>query len=218
MLWTSRSAVCLGLFAATSPSLRVLPGRPPIGPHASQKKQGPAAFLEEALAPFLCLQDHLPDFRVISAPPHLATMTKAMLTASWLTSSSSWSTLATSPCSIICFSTSPLYKPALALNCAQTQIECKTSWFVEGKNWTFTQGHLHLYRVCFLPFSSGDVWSTFLQHSAACRQQILSLGGHPSQVYTVRKYWSCAECNTGATVYYFISVQSNYLELKPGFD
>lgn len=82
---------------------------------------------------------------------------------------------------------------------------------MEGKNWTFTQGHLlHLCRACFLAFSSGDIWSTFLQHSAACRQQTSSLGGHPSQVYMVRKHLSCAECYTGATVYHFISVQSHF--------
>lgn len=38
---------------------------------------------------------------------------KAMLTASWLTSSCSWSTLATFPCNIVCCSTYPLYKPAM---------------------------------------------------------------------------------------------------------
>lgn len=84
---------------------------------------------------------------------------------------------------------------------------------MEGKNWTFTQGHLlHFYRYCFfLAFPSDDVWSTFLQHSAACRQQTSSLGGHPSQLHTRKKYLSCAECNPGATVYHIVSVQSYFI-------
>lgn len=66
--------------------------------------------------PLLTFASSAPLFRVVSAPPHLTTMTKAVFTASWLTSSFSWSTLATSPCTIICCSTSPLYNPAHALH------------------------------------------------------------------------------------------------------